>query len=278
MKDTHHKIDYPAPLKAARLIAFYLAALLWLSGCTTEPGSALPQDSSTLETIGSDTTPYEDGLSAQSRVFGRVVELLNPSGIAGVEVCAHDDEELGCRITDAEGSYEFTKISTGSQLLLTITLEGHVGGAAPILVAGPEHEVAPLGMASTTILGLQQSALGVDEVEDSGQIAFGASNGISGDKINIEGFVATLSPNAGDGPYYLSSLGLPDTALNQSSSNGGGLWLNLKPGDFELTYAGDAINKNCKTLLGWGGPEILTLPILANRVTYARIECAEARE
>jgi len=226
---------------------------------------------SALETIDSETTPSGEDLVSQSRVYGKVVELLTPAGIEGVEVCVHEDNELGCRTTDAEGVYEFVSVKEGQDLLLILTLEGHLGGAAPITVTGTDHEVAPLAMASNTILGLQQSALEVEEIEGSGQIAFGASNGISGDKINIEGFTVTLVPESGDGPFYLSSLGLPDTTLSQSSSNGGGLWVNLDPGDVELSYEGITIE--CTTLLGWGEPATLRLPILPNRVTYARIEC-----
>ena len=105
-----------------------------------------------------------------------------------------------------------------------------------------------------------------------GQVAFSISNGINGDGVNVPNIETQLEPDSGSGPFYSNDSGLPDLELTQTSANGGGVYVNVEPGMYTLSYLN--IPGNCTPMLGWGPVEAPSFQVFANRVTYVRIECA----
>ena len=99
------------------------------------------------------------------------------------------------------------------------------------------------------------------------------SNGINGDGINVPDVAIELDPTTGDGPFYSNALGIPVDDLSTTSDNGGGVVINLSEGVYQLTY--DNLPSNCDLLIGWGSVENHQIPIVADRVSFARITCPQ---
>ena len=113
----------------------------------------------------------------------------------------------------------------------------------------------------------------VNEIRDQerGLVAFSISNGIAGDGINVPGIVVGLQSVSGQGPFYSSAAGLPDPSLMSTSLNGGGVFINVRPGSYLIQYAN--LPNGCVGRLGWGDVDRHRMTVEANRVTVVRIEC-----
>ena len=80
-------------------------------------------------------------------------------------------------------------------------------------------------------------------------MAFSISNDVSGDGINVADMRVSLTPSVG------------------------GVFVNLAPGRYTLNHLN--LPQNCTPMLGWGEASAIIFEVIANRVTYARVECME---
>ena len=202
-------------------------------------------------------------------VSGPVKDLGDNEPLAGVEVCWQGQEQ--CTQTNADGRYSIEGVPENSELMLTLQADAYALGLVPLMVTKGDHEVAPVSLGSTLLMELQSGLIGADSVPGRGQLVFGVSNGIPGDGINVPGITAALQPVSGDGPVYTTPAGLPNTELTATSTNGSGVMVNLEPGRYTLNLSG--LPDGCTMVLGWGEPQAIEFDILADRVTYIRIEC-----
>ncbi|MEC8052473.1 MAG: carboxypeptidase regulatory-like domain-containing protein [Myxococcota bacterium] len=202
---------------------------------------------------------------------GPVNDLGNGEGLEGVEVCILNTST--CTTTDADGVYSIDGVPAESNISLSVTMPEYLGGVIPVMTGSEAQTVPVVSMGSELLSELQIGILDVPAVADAGQIAFSISNGIFGDRINVPGIQVALEPAAGDGPFYTTSSGLPDTELTETSSNGGGVFVNLPAGTYTLRYLN--LPEGCTPMLGWGPVEAPSFEIAPGRTTYVRIECAE---
>ena len=219
-------------------------------------------------------TPSEKDTSNDNEptitVSGRVVELFGAVGIAGVEVCV--SETSVCTQTDTEGSYTL-EATTQSNHILLLTSPAYVGGALAFATQDLDLELTNVSLLSPTLTEGQFSALDQQWESGTGVLAFSISNGINGDGINVPNVEVQLTPQAGDGPFYSNALGIPVDNLSATSDNGGGVVVNLPEDTYQVNYNG--LPDSCELLLGWGSVESHQVPIVSDRVSFARISCPE---
>ena len=204
-------------------------------------------------------------------VSGPITDLGNGEPLVGARVCL--TESGLCTETNDAGTFQLTGVEADREHSLSIDFDGYLPGLVPFTTSASDTELAVISLGGDIIMDLQMALLEVEAEAGRGQVVFSVSNGIFGDRINVADVSVTLSPGGGDGPYYLSSGGLPDVEQTQTSANGGGLFVNVPVGEHTLIHQN--LSAGCTTILGWSGPESLLVPVHTERVTYARIECSE---
>ena len=203
-------------------------------------------------------------------VSGKVVELFGAVGIDGIDVCL--SETSFCTQTDSDGFYTI-EATTQSNHILHLSSTDHVGGALAFTTQDLDVALANVSLLSPALTESQFSALDQQWELGTGVLAFSISNGINGDGINVPNVELQLNPPAGNGPFYSNALGIPVDNLSVTSENGGGVAINLPEGTYQLDY--DNLPTTCELLLGWGSAEHHQVPIVSDRVSFARISCPE---
>ena len=204
-------------------------------------------------------------------VRGRVVGLIGSAGLADVEVCLAPDGP--CAMTDADGAYQL-EVEANQEHLLLLDGADLTPGAVAFVAEEAALRLANVSLLSSELVAGQFAALDQVWLEGTGVVAFSVSNGIDGDGVNVAEVEVSVQPAAGEGPFYSTALGIPSGELTATSDNGGGVLINLAPELYQLQYS--PLLETCELVLGWGGPEDHQIPVLANRVTVARIACPES--
>ena len=199
---------------------------------------------------------------------GQITDLLTGAGESGVRVCARGTRD--CATSDASGAYQ-VQAQADAETALVVTLEGHQALLVPVQTLGEDTMLRPLSLLPDGIVTAQAAAVGATGDPDLGQVVFSVSNGIPGDGVNVPEVQATLAPDSGVGPFYLGSIGLPDPALDATSTNGGGGWFDVTPGTTALHLVG--LPQGCFPLFGWEGPTPLRFSVEKAHATVLRIEC-----
>ena len=219
-------------------------------------------------------TPLEKDSSNENEptvtVSGRVVELFGAGGIPGVDICV--SEFTACTQTDSEGFYTIEAAYQHNHILLLTSTE-YIGGAVAFTANDLDVDLANVSLLTPALTEGQFNALDQQWASDTGVLAFSISNGINGDGVNIPNIEVQLTPEAGDGPFYSNGFGIPEDSLNVTSDNGGGVVVNLPENTYQIDYNG--IPDNCELLLGWESVENHQIPIVPDRVSFARISCSE---
>ena len=203
-------------------------------------------------------------------VSGRVVELFGSVGIDDIEVCL--EETSFCTQTDSDGLYTL-EATTQSNHILYLSSTDHVGGTLAFTTQDLDVDLANVSLLSPSLTESQFNALNQQWESSTGVLAFSISNGINGDGVNVSDVEIQLTPQAGNGPFYSNALGIPVDNLLATSDNGGGVVINLPEGTYQVNY--NNVPNGCELLLGWGSAESHQVPILSDRVSFARIACPE---
>ena len=204
-------------------------------------------------------------------VSGPITDLGNGEPLAGARVCLADSDL--CTETNEAGTFSLNGVEASTDHAIHIDLEGYLPGMVAFEAREADMDLAVISLGGDILMDLQMAILEVDTQAGSGQVVFSISNGIFGDGINVPNISTELSPGGESGAYYLNSNSLPDVELQETSTNGGGLFVNVPSGNHTLTHMG--LPAGCTTILGWEGPESLIIPVSSGRVSYARIECAD---
>ena len=202
-------------------------------------------------------------------VAGRVTGLGPGTVVEGATVCI--DGIVECVVSDENGEYMLANVSSSKELTLRIDLNDHLGATVPLFPSS-DGNIPPVALIPNAIVDVQYSLVNESRDENRGLVAFSISNGIAGDGINVPDIVVGLQPVSGRGPFYSNAEGLPDQNLMKTSSNGGGVFINVEPASYVIQY-GDLPN-GCVSRLGWGDAASQRMTVEAGRVTVVRIECA----
>ncbi|HAN30977.1 MAG TPA: hypothetical protein DCQ06_05215 [Myxococcales bacterium] len=210
---------------------------------------------------------------------GLVTDFVSNAGLEGATLCWHIeaptptslDAASSCVVTDNQGAYRIDLMEANQNGWLTARRQGYVTGIANLRTGSGLQTVPPLSLTTPTLFELQGQLTNTEAVGDTGSLVFSVSNGIPKDKKNVPNIQVSLTPKAGDGPFYLGSNSLPDLSASKTSINGGGLILNLPNGSYELRH--DGLIEPCDVLLGHGTAQTVRAQVVPGWVTFVRIEC-----
>ena len=196
---------------------------------------------------------------------GTVVDGVFGGGLAA-NVCISDN----CVETSNDGSWTLDNVPRGSRTLMTVTSETSQPALIGVVTRDRDKEVPEIPMLSTLAHDAQYNLLGLDPRPGTGVINFQVRGSIPGGA-DIAGVTGFLEPNAGDGPFYTTNLGLPGEDDDATTESGGGVWLNVPVGNYNLDF--DDLPDSCRTELGWGGPENFDMLVQASFTTLIRVIC-----
>lgn len=200
---------------------------------------------------------------------GTMTDAISGAGIDEVTVCI-DGQPSECTVTDEAGEYRLTA-SANTEVMLRVSASGYL----PSLLFVPETAMSaplrPVALLTQNLQQVQDALIGVETADENGGVVFSVSNGIPGDRINVPDIIVRLEPTEGDGPFYTGTSGLPQQALEATSAHGGGLFTNVTPGDYAITFEG--LPSVCVVLFGWGTPERVRFRVRSGHVSIVRIEC-----
>ena len=200
-------------------------------------------------------------------VSGYVVGLFGGGGVQGVEVCLKDNRSL-CTQTDADGYYELSGIEANRNHVLFLEQEGQSSGSIAFVAQEDSLVLNNVSLLGEELILGQLAALDQEWSEDKGIIAFSVSNGVNGDGINIQGVGVDLDQGS---VYFSNELGLPVAGLDETTTNGGGVIIQIDAKEHQLSYVG--LPELCEVIMGWGTPFEHIIPVFDQRVSFARLEC-----
>lgn len=214
--------------------------------------------------IGNDDNGADE--TTRTEFSGYVTQLLGGEGMVDVSVC---DSE--CTRTDGDGFYALRSEHRSPARLLVMTRNDLVPGLVPVLAQPTAQTVPNVSLITPALIEAQMGMVDLEWEEGTGILVFSISNGIFGDGTNVPDIGLSTNGDVGDGPFYTNSSGLPTTELSNTSSHGGGVWINLPSGTH--TFVPSNLPDACTLLLGWGTESAIDIPIQASHVTFMRVEC-----
>jgi hypothetical protein len=214
-------------------------------------------------------------------VAGSVIDFSSKAPIAGAQVCVYSPltSPKACATTGADGTVSLSGVPAGTQEMISATKSGYVSlmqmGTLTAANATLRGTMPTIGAA--TALGTVVSVEA--DLTNLGHLVFitGAGNGPTPDggmPNDTAGVTASLSPASGKGPFYANTAGVPDTSLTATTTSGFGSFLNLPPGDYDLTFSPPS-GKTCTEVYAWsnGKPNGFKVRIVAGFITGVILAC-----
>ena len=193
--------------------------------------------------------------------------------LTGFEVCVYDGDE--CAITDADGRARL-ELPANAETGVTLRREGYVPGITPYTTGDTDLSVATLATSESLIQTLATVLSSEWPMDGTGVVSVGTigadpfvfgENGIAG---------VTISGSDAGRQYYFDG-SVPSTAINATTDSlGSGGYVEIPPGDYEVTLGGTATN--CRPYGAWvsDGSNAFAFPVLDGYITYAFVMCDPA--
>jgi hypothetical protein len=207
---------------------------------------------------------------AADAICGVLTDFLAPTkAIDGVQVCVQGQTTPPCATSDAKGVYSIGGLTLTNDFALTYTKTGFVTFIGPY-GKGQTDRSYHMNMLTTGTMSLLAGLLGTTAQAGKGHIILSSLSPTAyaaGTKIN-------LGVTAGEGPYYVSTAGMPDKTLTETTSKGIGTLVNLPPGTYTLTYQ-NTKGLTCTRAQGWEGTTAGTLKVevVADAMTVVAVIC-----
>ena len=210
-------------------------SLLFVAGCGSSEsdsagGSALDSVGDSGEVAGATwtlstlTTLYTDGAIAE-----------------GVQVCVY--ESANCATVDGDGVAVLSDLPMDENVWVSWTAADAEDDLFPN-VTGFHSSDGDMSWEQTliraSIRDLLFTLMGKSYDSGTGMIGFSVSR---------EGVTAALEPTAGDGPYYVAG-GLPSTTATETDETGNAFWLDVPPGEYDLSYTALDGKASCAAEVG----------------------------
>jgi hypothetical protein len=269
-------------LSSCHEIAFAPLVLFALAACSSDHAPASPRaDGGPLDT--SDASKAPPGLTLAWRIVetGAIGSAMDAGagvqstrdlpGIPGVKVCVYQHDEIPCVTSEADGKLVLRGLPKTTDLILTTEKDGYVKTLRAIETAStPMDGIAEPMVTSKT--STARPSVGVPVDDTKGAISFFAlSLESDGGLVLPEGVKVTLSPGTADGPFFTRPNNTFDKVAT-ATVGGVGLFLNVDPGNYELTF--DYPSANCRPVSSPFGafgfpspPTSVKFPVLSGYVT-----------
>lgn len=203
------------------IIAMMAFALLLAVGCGDDDDGGVE-----LATVSGNAIPFDRG----------------PDGrVADAEVWVLEEPDMRV-VTDADGYFEFTELPVGSEVTLVMEHPDYVAIQTGTIVLGPEgaervtfqavsHQIYEAFAAIVDVVPDQTKCQMVTTVTRVGKSIYDAGAHGEAD------VVVTIDPPLSEeqGPIYFNSSVIPDFTLDETSDDGGVLFIQAEPGEYVWT-------------------------------------------
>jgi hypothetical protein len=176
-------------------------------------------------------------------VTGSMLDFETNKPVSDGKVCVQEEPTLPCATTTATGAYALNDVPNEKDVTLGFKKTGYLSYA----VAHGIHQALnnySCHWLPTTARPTLESKIGA---------ALDPSKGMLLVAVTRVGATVKLTPAAGIGPVYANAEGWPDPSLTGASTQGWVWFVNLPPGDYQVTATG-ASGTPCPVEKGWKGP------------------------
>ena len=227
---------------------------------------------------GSAGTGGSGGAAQTVKVGGTFVDYLSKAPIEGLEVCTLKPEgrDPGCAETIATGQIVADGFPMNFEVLFQLKKEEYLTTLIPAVTGEKDDTGSTLYPVKTSDANLLFSTASLTMEAGKGAISFIADQSKPGDTQAADGQTGvgvTISPASGT-IAYLNGVML-DTAATATFASGLGVFVNVAPGDYTLTFT--HADRTCTTRLGWATdkPNVSKIPVKADTVTYVLHQCGQ---
>jgi hypothetical protein len=190
-----------------------------------------------LLALGCDSS--NDDVSLDWQVIGYDAAAGDTAKVRGATVCVDDHPEVECQQTDADGLFTLTGLPADSDIVLTVKKSGYVPG---IKLVHTDTSNA-IGGAAGFLLVREADLPTTDgelDLKNTGVVSFFVFNSSNGSSpVALPGVKVALSPEVETRPLYQASDGTYDASLRatpEADNFTGGLFLNVPPGEYKLSF------------------------------------------
>lgn len=182
-----------------------------------------------------------------------IVDLVQEIPVQSIDVCVHDAQPENCQDTDANGHVTL-EVPIGEDLIITYgtalsNFRTHALALGADAIAS--GTTVNTGALLESIASYMFTSLGIEDDSTKGHIV--------GVAVNTQGATAAIAPSSGQGPIYADAQGNPDLTLNETSSSGAFLFVNVDPGEVELSV--DYTGGSCTHQMGHEGSAANATPV-----------------
>jgi hypothetical protein len=225
----------------------------------------------------SESTPWT---GATLTVSGRLTDYTSRNPIAGAAVCVYfpQTSPKACTATAADGTYSLPGVPSGTQEMISASAAGYVSVLQMGTVTADKSTINGF-MPTVGAANAIGTVVSVELDLTKGQLVFIEDAGMGpppdgGMAMNPADVTVSLSPASGKGPFYANTAGVPDTSLQKTTTSGFGAFLNLAPGDYDLTFSPPS-GKTCTANHAWsnGKPNGIKVRIAAGFITALIASC-----
>jgi hypothetical protein len=218
-----------------------------------------PTDGSANEGGGSDGSGGSVTIHGTLRVYG----ASKPTTIPGVEVSIDGNAAVTCATSDTAGCYKLDDVPDVDSLIK----HAHASYYPQYVSYGQGQ---PTRTYDTWLLTPAQMSTMLGQLEPGkGVILLTSTSGTDG----AEGTSFSVSPAAGEGPYYLDVLGVLDKSLTATTKAGHAFVVNVDPGVYRVIY--NSNRSSCTRHQAWEvtpGSK-LKVKVVADSATVATVLC-----
>ncbi|MFO0747131.1 MAG: hypothetical protein U1F43_15930 [Myxococcota bacterium] len=204
---------------------------------------------------------------------GTMVNALDSSPLAGVEICIVSPTGIPCVTTGADGKYTLAGLPASTKVQATVTKADFYPVFASFKTRTTDFTIDAV-LLRIDLVKLAFTAAGIDLDESKGAILVRAYDPALGLTSAVEGISGEVSPaDSGDGPVYNSADSIPGDATSTSTS---GTWavVNLDAGTYQVKSSGDG--RTCPGTFHWpgsNGADWIETPVRAGSVSYVYVDC-----
>lgn len=218
--------------------------LVLLAACTGAPAETDETDPTDTDTEGdTDTADTDDTDAADVDITGTLMDFASASPLPGATVCVHAETDGPCATSDGDGRWTLTLPAGTNGLVLSVEAAEHVPMRIMYGLADPAHSQGFFVTSRAAMAALLAQGNLTWEEGTTGIVQFSLSDGTAG-------VAVSLSPAAGQGPFYVDrTSGIQDTTATTASTTGGG-FVGVPPGSYETVFTGSTA---CHPAFGWDG-------------------------
>ncbi|MEW5851008.1 MAG: hypothetical protein AB2A00_19635 [Myxococcota bacterium] len=215
--------------------------------------------------------PPQEQKEGTITISGVTEDGITDAPLPDVEICVHERDDIPCTKSDLAANFSLINVPQSSEIMLKFFKFGYYEHLA-MFTTTTENENFHYGLVSNDGMTLMTGTVGVSIDDNKSQIIFGTNDRKGGER--VEGVSVSISPSVedGHGPFYQTDNGL-DGDLTATTAKGIGAFLNLEPGDYELTFT--APGKTCTPHFAWkgSGDGKVKIRLVAGHSTYASAIC-----